>query len=155
MDTERPLTNTNYCGETTMNLIKQIKDIALARKEWWGHNKDHGWVVLLWDFPASNSDAKRTENTFYSFAEKGFVKIAREKWESPRFAFAPNYLRELTQGAQRDCALSDLENIFTNSRFLRSSLEDKERADFKQLGLVLLKAHRAYLAKVMPSESYL
>jgi hypothetical protein len=138
-----------------MNLIKQIKDIALARKEWWGYNKDHDWVVLLWDFPAANANAKRTENTFYSFAKKGFVKIALGEWGPPRFIFAPIYVSGLKQGAELDSALRELEYLFKNSRLLRSSLEERERADYTRQGLVLLKKHRTYLSKVRPNEPYL
>lgn len=62
--------------------------------EWWGFSKEHGWVVLDRSIP-SNGPGLREDLLFFRCRDSTTFTEKREKWNPPRYRFAPNHLREL------------------------------------------------------------
>lgn len=62
--------------------------------QWWGHSKEHGWVVLDRSLPP-NKPGIHSELLFFRCRDGAVVNVKREKWDPPAYIFAPNYLHRL------------------------------------------------------------
>ena len=62
--------------------------------QWWGHSKEHGWVVLDRRIPSNAPDIK-TDLLFMRCRDAVIFGAKRETWIPPSYRFAPNYLRSL------------------------------------------------------------
>ncbi len=80
-----------------------------TRPPWWGHSKEHGWVVLDRDIPC-NTPGFRTELMFFRCRDQKIYFLKRELWQLPSYQYAPNYARTLP-GDAADAALIEIENI--------------------------------------------
>ena len=62
--------------------------------QWWGHSKEHGWVVLDRNLPANTPGVK--ENLVFFRCRDSLTYIEKRKsWVPPNYSFAPNYIRDL------------------------------------------------------------
>lgn len=61
---------------------------------WWGHNKEHGWVVLDRSI-AANAPGAKDDLMFVRCRDCTVVTVKRETWRPPLYRFAPNYVAEL------------------------------------------------------------
>jgi hypothetical protein len=66
--------------------------------QWWGYNKEHGWVVLDRRIPA-NIPGIKTDLLFVRCRDAAIFDVKRETWKPPLYRFAPNYLRDLAPPA--------------------------------------------------------
>ena len=69
--------------------------------QWWGYNKEHGWVVLDRNIPGNRSGIKGDLMFFRCKDTKTFF-TKRETWRPPLYRFAPNYLSELAPEASAE-----------------------------------------------------
>ena len=65
-----------------------------SNMQWWGHSKEHGWVVLDRRIPSNAPDIK-TDLLFMRCRDAVIFGAKRETWIPPSYRFAPNYLRGL------------------------------------------------------------
>ena len=70
---------------------------------WWGHSKEHGWVVLDRSLP-TNAPGVRHNLLFFRCRDSTTYFEKRENWHPPKYSFAPNFLRDLTPAASADAA---------------------------------------------------
>jgi len=77
--------------------------------QWWGHSREHGWVVLDRRIPC-NAPGIKTDLLFLRCRDTTIFGAKRESWNPPAFRFAPNYLRDLAPPAS-DEAAADLEGF--------------------------------------------
>ena len=66
--------------------------------QWWGYNKEHGWVVLDRRIPCNVPGIKK-DLLFLRCRDSNIFDVKRESWLPPLYKFAPNYLRSLTPPA--------------------------------------------------------
>jgi len=92
-----------------------------TRPPWWGHSKEHGWVVLDRDLPC-NTPGRRGELMFLRCGDQKIFFLKRELWQLPSYQFAPNYARSLP-GAAADEALSEIEVHMARWPELRAALQ--------------------------------
>jgi len=71
--------------------------------QWWGHSKEHGWVVLDRSIPC-NAPGIKKDLLFLRCRDSIIFDAKRESWNPPAFRFAPNYLRDLASPASEDAA---------------------------------------------------
>ena len=62
--------------------------------QWWGHSKEHGWVVLDRTI-ASNEPGHKDNLMFFRCRDSTTYIEKRKNWNPPSYSFAPNYLRGL------------------------------------------------------------
>jgi hypothetical protein len=74
-----------------------------ADMQWWGHSREHGWVVLDRRIPC-NAPGIKSDLLFLRCRDAVIVDAKREKWNPPAFQFAPNYLRGLAPPASDEAA---------------------------------------------------
>jgi hypothetical protein len=77
--------------------------------QWWGHSKEHGWVVLDRRIPC-NAPGIKVDLLFLRCRDATIFGAKRESWNPPAFRFAPNYLRDLAPPAS-DEAAAELEGF--------------------------------------------
>lgn len=70
------------------------QDPTAFHGQWWGHSKEHGWVVLDRSI-AGNQPGLKQILFFMRCKDKTTFTTKRETWKPPAFVFAPNYLRSL------------------------------------------------------------
>ena len=71
--------------------------------QWWGHSKEHGWVVLDRTIPANTPGLK--ENLIFFRCRDSLTYIEKRKaWLPPSYSFAPNYIRDLGPELSADAA---------------------------------------------------
>lgn len=75
--------------------------------EWWGYSTLHGWVVLDRSV-ACNAPGIKVTLEFVRARDGEAYDEPREKWETPHYRFAPNYLKEL-KGDDATTAAAELE----------------------------------------------
>jgi len=71
--------------------------------QWWGYNKEHGWVVLDRSIPC-NAPGIKKDLLFLRCRDSNIFDVKRESWIPPLYRFAPNYLRGLTPPASEEAA---------------------------------------------------
>lgn len=75
--------------------------------QWWGHSKEHGWVVLDRNLPA-NTPGLKENLVFFRCRDLVTYVEKRKSWVPPNYNFAPNYIRdlapELSSGAAEEFA---------------------------------------------------
>ena len=77
--------------------------------QWWGHSKEHGWVVLDRTNPLNAPGLK--ENLLFMRCRDSTTFVEKRKnWTPPSYSFAPNYLRNL--GAEQSAAASAELEVF-------------------------------------------
>lgn len=69
--------------------------------QWWGHSREHGWVVLDRRIPC-NAPGIKTDLLFLRCRDTTIFGAKRESWNPPAFRFAPNYLRDLAPSASEE-----------------------------------------------------
>ena len=62
--------------------------------EWWGHSKEHGWVVLDRGM-ADNASGPKQTLMFVRMRDSTTYLDTRKNWNPPLYNFAPNYIRDL------------------------------------------------------------
>jgi hypothetical protein len=62
--------------------------------EWWGHSKEHGWVVLDRS-GEGNASGPNQLLLFFRFRDLTTFHDTRKNWVPPLYNFAPNYIRAL------------------------------------------------------------
>ena len=77
--------------------------------QWWGYSKEHGWVVLDRSVP-SNVPGRKTDLLFLRCRDATIYTEKRERWVSPAYEFAPNYIRDLPPVAV-DAVAAELEAL--------------------------------------------
>jgi len=77
--------------------------------EWWGFNKEHGWVIMDRDLPC-NVPGLRGELLFFRCRDSKIFFIKRELWKLPAYQFAPNFVLERT-GAAAEEARAELDEL--------------------------------------------
>ena len=65
-------------------------------EQWWGYNKDHGWVVLDRTIP-SNAPGLKGDLLFFRCRDTSTYVAKRDTWRPPLYRFAPNYLMALQE----------------------------------------------------------
>ncbi len=70
---------------------------------WWGHSKEHGWVVLDRSLP-TNAPGLRENLLFFRCRDSTTYMEKRKNWNPPLYSFAPNYIRDLGPDASADAA---------------------------------------------------
>ena len=71
--------------------------------QWWGYNKEHGWVVLDRRIPC-NAPGIKKDLLFLRCRDSNIFDVKRESWIPPLYKFAPNYLRGLSSPATDEAA---------------------------------------------------
>jgi hypothetical protein len=71
--------------------------------QWWGHSKEHGWVVLDRRIP-SNVPGIKKDLLFLRCRDAHIFDVKRESWNPPLYRFAKNYLRDLVPPASNEAA---------------------------------------------------
>ena len=66
--------------------------------QWWGHSKEHGWVVLDRSLPTNRPGLKENLVFFRCRDSVTFVE-KRKNWNPPLYNYAPNYLGTLAPEA--------------------------------------------------------
>lgn len=67
---------------------------AYPAPRWWGHSREHGWVVLDRTIPG-NEPGVSALLRFLRCKDGKVVPVARKEWKQPNYEFAPNYLKRL------------------------------------------------------------
>ena len=80
-----------------------------AMLPWWGHSKEHGWVVLDRSV-ASNTPGTKRDLMFVRCRDTMIVMEKRERWIPPGYRFAPNYIRDLPP-TEAHAAAADLDDL--------------------------------------------
>ena len=63
-------------------------------EQWWGYNKEHGWVVLDRSLNINKPGLK--EQLFFLRCKDMTTFMAkRDTWKPPLYMYAPNYIRSL------------------------------------------------------------
>ncbi len=62
--------------------------------QWWGHSKEHGWVVLDRSI-AINAPGLKENLLFLRCRDSTTFVEKRKNWNPPSYSFAPNYIRDL------------------------------------------------------------
>ena len=62
--------------------------------EWWGHSKEHGWVVLDRS-GEGNASGPNQVLQFFRFSDSTSFEETRKNWVPPAYNFAPNYIGSL------------------------------------------------------------
>lgn len=62
--------------------------------QWWGYNKEHGWVVLDRRIPC-NTPGLKVDLLFLRCRDATTFSVKRETWNAPLYTYAPNYIRDL------------------------------------------------------------
>lgn len=63
--------------------------------QWWGYSKEHGWVVLDRSIPR-NVPGIKEDLLFLCCRDSTTFTETREKWNRPKYTFAPVYLKGLS-----------------------------------------------------------
>lgn len=71
--------------------------------QWWGHSKEHGWVVLDRNLP-TNAPGLREHLLFFRCRDSTMYVEKRKNWNPPSYSFAPNYIRDLGPEASVEAA---------------------------------------------------
>lgn len=71
--------------------------------QWWGHSKEHGWVVLDRTLP-TNAPGPKEHLLFFRCRDSLTYVEKRKNWNPPLYVFAPNYIRDLGPGASAEAA---------------------------------------------------
>ncbi len=62
--------------------------------QWWGHSKEHGWVVL--DRTIESNEPGHKDNLMFFRCRDSTTYIEKRKnWNPPSYSFAPNYIKGL------------------------------------------------------------
>lgn len=114
--------------------------------EWWGHHKEHGWVVLDRSIPC-NAPGIKADLQFLRCRDAKILAVKREHWNPPLFQFAANYIRQLPPAAAAEAAaeFGDLQDRWPEFQWeiRRHWQEAEERAE---AGCVQEKAARRQAA---------
>ncbi len=78
-------------------------------EQWWGYNKEHGWVVLDREIPCNRPGA-RGELMFFRCRDEEIYFLRWEHWKLPAYRFALKYLKDLT-GEAADEARAELDAL--------------------------------------------
>jgi hypothetical protein len=62
--------------------------------EWWGHSKEHGWVVLDRTTEGKASGPNQVLS-FFRFRDSVSFEDTRKNWVPPLYVYAPNYIGAL------------------------------------------------------------
>jgi hypothetical protein len=79
--------------------------------QWWGHSKEHGWVVL--DRTISSNEPGHKDNLMFFRCRDSTTYIEKRKnWNPPSYNFAPNYIKGLTpeMAAEATAAFEDVQS---------------------------------------------
>lgn len=90
--------------------------------DWWGHNEEHGWVVLDRSIPC-NQPGNRGDLLFFRFCDSTTFSVARSDWNEPRYMYAPNYLR----GKSHD-VVEEFESLKSEWSKLRVEMQHQREA---------------------------
>ena len=71
-----------------------VQDPVAFQGQWWGHSKEHGWVVLDRSI-AGNQPGLKQILFFMRCRDLTTFTTKRDLWKPPAFVFAPNYLSSL------------------------------------------------------------
>ena len=71
-----------------------VQDPTAFHGQWWGHSKEHGWVVLDRSI-AGNQPGLKQILFFMRCKDMTTFTTKRDMWKPPAFVFAPNYLSSL------------------------------------------------------------
>ncbi len=63
-------------------------------EQWWGYNKEHGWVVLDRSLTI-NKPGLKEQLFFLRCKDMTTFTVKRDTWKPPLYMYAPNYLRSL------------------------------------------------------------
>ena len=77
--------------------------------QWWGHSKEHGWVVLDRSIEG-NEPGPSVLLRFLRCKDGKLVSVPRKEWKLPAYEFAPNYLSRLSK-AESEGAASALKEL--------------------------------------------
>ena len=77
--------------------------------QWWGHSKEHGWVVLDRSLP-TNMPGLKENLVFFRCRDSVTFLEKRKNWNPPLYRFAPNYIRDLAPEASA-LATAELETL--------------------------------------------
>lgn len=78
-------------------------------EQWWGHSKEHGWVVLDRSI-SGNEPGTSVLLRFLRCRDGKIISVPRKEWQQPAYEFAPNYLRRLSK-AEGEGAASTLKEL--------------------------------------------
>jgi hypothetical protein len=68
--------------------------VPVHDEQWWGYNKEHGWVVLDRSLNI-NKPGLKEQLFFLRCRDMSTFTVKRDTWKPPLYAYAPNYLRGL------------------------------------------------------------
>lgn len=89
-------------GQMVANLISVVEDEG-DDMQWWGYNKEHGWVVLDRRI-ATNAPGIKKDLMFLRCRDSMTYDAKRESWNPPLYRFAPNYIRRLSPPESEEAA---------------------------------------------------
>ena len=109
--------------------------------QWWGYNKEHGWVVLDRRIPC-NAPGLKKDLLFLRCRDSNIFDVKRESWNPPLYKFAPNYLRDLTPPAS-DEAAAELEAYTLQWPDFERELQRECRETAERAAAIRLRAEKA------------
>ena len=109
--------------------------------QWWGHSKEHGWVVLDRTIPA-NAPGRKTDLLFLRCRDAVIFGAKRETWNSPLYQFAPNYVRDLAPALAEEAA-AELEGFKLRWPEFERELQRECREEEERAEEVRLQAEKA------------
>lgn len=100
--------------------------------QWWGHSKEHGWVVLDRSLP-TNAPGLKENLLFFRCRDSTTYVEKRKNWNPPSYSFAPNYIRDLPPGMSADAAaaLETFQSLWPEyqRQIQQENRETEERAE--------------------------
>jgi len=89
-------------------------------RQWWGFSKQHGWVVLDRDIP-HNAVRSNNELLFLRCSDSKTYLVKRELWNPPEYRYAPNYIRDHSDAA--DKAQAEFDEVMSRWPEMRIALQ--------------------------------
>jgi len=100
--------------------------------QWWGHSKEHGWVVLDRTLP-TNAPGLKENLLFFRCRDSTTYVEKRKNWNPPLYSFAPNYIRDLPppMSAEAAAALEGFQSLWPEyqRQIQQEHRETEERAN--------------------------
>jgi hypothetical protein len=107
-------------------------EVPTTPVQWWGFNKEHGWVVLDRRVPC-NAPGIKKDLLFLRCRDVAVFSLKRESWTSPSYQYAPIHIRQLAPD-ESSAAAAELDELKLRwpefeREIQRVCREDDERAE--------------------------